>query len=175
MQGSIITAFSLLGGFLFTRLVDHLRGREQKRDVSKSIALSLLPIAKALKKNDGFFEQALATGRDSLRGYFIAVTDVVPPTDMKDYEMRVRSDPKLEHRIIADLRATAEAIGSVARWHQQARNTVELTDEWYGDRETYRVLLKKAHRLIDQALRSLERFAPSDTKTEIRAYRNGGQ
>jgi hypothetical protein len=148
----LIAAFSLLGGFLLAHLTDHVRATEQKRDVSKSIALSLLPIAKALKKNGGFFEQALPNGRDSLRGYFIAVHEVVPSKEVRDYEVRVRGDSKLSHRILADLRATAEAIGSVAQWHQQTRNTVELSDEWYTDHETYRRLVEKAQQLIDQSL-----------------------
>jgi hypothetical protein len=171
----LIAAFSLLGGFILTRVADHVRAREQKRDVSKFIALSLLPIAKALKRNGSFFEQALPYGRDSLRGYFIAVSEVAPLTEVKDYEIRVRGDSKLKHRVLADLRITAEAIGNVTRWHQQTRNTIELSDDWYADRETYRLLMERAQHLVKQSLGALECLVPKDSKNEIRAFRNGVQ
>jgi len=175
MDPLLIATFSLLGGFLLSRLMDHVRTRDHKRDVSKSIALYLLPIAEALKKNSGFLEQALPGGRRSLRGYFIAIGDVVPPKEVKAFETRVHDDLRLKHRMLADLRATAEAIGIVARWHQQVRNTVELSDEWYADRETYRRLLENAQQLVEQSLLALERLAPSDTRTAIRAFRGGVQ
>ncbi len=175
MDKLLISAFSLLAGFLLTRLMDHVRGRDSQRGFSKSITLSLLPIAKALKKNTGFFEQAWPHGCQSLRGYFIAVREVVPSKDVKDFQARVYAEPNLKHRTLADLRTTAQTIQTVVQSHNQVRKIVELGDQWYADRETYLRLIKEAQRLVDQSLVALERLAPSDTRDEIHAFRKGGQ
>jgi hypothetical protein len=119
---------------------------------------------------------SLLTGAEDISdGSFIAVRDVVPPQDMKDFEARVYAGPDLKHRTLADLRSAAQTIQAVVQSHNQVRKIVELGDEWHADRETYLRLVKDTSRLVDQSLVALERLAPSDTRDEIRVFRRGGQ
>lgn len=163
----MLSALSLLVGFMLARVADRLRAGDQQRDAAKAAALPLLAIAKALEKHRTMLDNALSGNGEALRAYYKLVFELVSPADLDELRSQITGGARLPHKTLEDLRTAHQTASRAQSRHDDLRQTVEVSPTPGSDGEAYRRLVQSADQAALAGLQHLAQIGPADTQRAI--------